>query len=153
MGRYYGSEALRNPKLQKKALDFALDQLSPMIHNVGSEALDQLSTKIRPKKNYKTNRKYFDGGGILSNITSTINLGQKFAETVAPSTKPEFKRYWSGDLVKGAFNTKDGFFSKDFWAPGDYWTWRKDGVRYRTHLKKPFTTIDEKGNTYTQTQV
>ena len=57
MGRYYGSEALRNPKLQKKAIDYALDKLNPMIQNVGSQALDQLSTKIRPKKNYKTNRK------------------------------------------------------------------------------------------------
>ena len=64
MGRYYGSEALRNPKIQKKALDFALDQLRPMIHNVGSQALDELSTKIRPKKNYKTNKKDLDGGGV-----------------------------------------------------------------------------------------
>ena len=64
MGRYYGSEALRNPKLQKKALDYALDQLNPMIQNVGSQALDQLSTKIRPKKKYKTNRKDLDGGGV-----------------------------------------------------------------------------------------
>ena len=62
MGRYYGSEALRNPKIQKKALDFALDQLSPMIHNVGAQALDELSTKIRPKKNYKTNN--LDGSGV-----------------------------------------------------------------------------------------
>ena len=50
MGRYYGSEALRNPKLQKKAIDYALDQLNPMIQNVGSQALNQLSTKIRPKR-------------------------------------------------------------------------------------------------------
>ena len=64
MGRYYGSEALRNPKLQKKALDYALDKLNPMIQNVGSQALDQLSTKIRPKKNYKTNRKNLDGGSL-----------------------------------------------------------------------------------------
>ena len=64
MGRYYGSEALRNPKLQKKAIDYALDQLNPMIQNVGSQGLDQLSTKIRPKKNYKTNRKDLDGGGV-----------------------------------------------------------------------------------------
>ena len=64
MGRYYGSEALRNPKIQKKALDFALDQLSAMIHNVGSQALDELSTKIRPKTNYKTNRKDLDGAGV-----------------------------------------------------------------------------------------
>ena len=64
MGRYYGSEALRNPKLQKKAIDYALDQLNPMIQNVGSQALDQLSTKIRPKKKYKTNRKDLDGGSL-----------------------------------------------------------------------------------------
>ena len=50
MGRCYGSEALRNPKLQKKAVEYALDKLNPMIHNVGSKALNQLSTKIRPKK-------------------------------------------------------------------------------------------------------
>ena len=35
-----------------------------MIQNVGSQALDQLSTKIRPKKNYKTNSKDLDGGAI-----------------------------------------------------------------------------------------
>ena len=64
MGRYYGSEALRNPKLQKKAIDYALDQLNPMIQNVGSQALDQLSTKIRPKKKYKTNRKDLDGESL-----------------------------------------------------------------------------------------
>ena len=115
MGRYYGSEPLRHPKMQEKAIDYALDKLNPMIQNVGSQALDQLSTKIRPKKKYKTNIKELDGAGVLDTITSTINAGQKFAELVAPSTKPVFKRYWSGDLIKGAFNTRDGFFSKDFW--------------------------------------
>ena len=51
MGRYYGSEALRNPKLQrKKPIVYALDKLNPMIQNVGSQALDSLSTKIRPPK-------------------------------------------------------------------------------------------------------
>ena len=64
MGRYYGSEALRNPKLQKQAIDYALDKLNPMIQNVGSQALNQLSSKIRPKKNYKTNRKDLGGGAL-----------------------------------------------------------------------------------------
>ena len=64
MGRYYGSEAMRNPKLQKKALDYALDKLNPILQNVGSQALNQLSTKIRPKKKYKTNRKDLDGGSL-----------------------------------------------------------------------------------------
>ena len=85
MGRYYGSEALRNPKLQKKAIDYALDKLNPMIQNVGSQALNQLSTKIRPKKNYKTNRKDLDGGALdIQNI-----LNQKWL--------PEFQmRTWRG---------------------------------------------------------
>ena len=56
MGRYYGSEALRNPKIQKKALDLALDQLSPMIHNVGSQALEN-QQKSGPKKIIKQTEK------------------------------------------------------------------------------------------------
>ena len=64
MGRYYGSEALRNPKIQKKAIDYTLDKLNPMIQNVGSQALNQLSTKIRPKKKHKTDRKDLDGGSL-----------------------------------------------------------------------------------------
>ena len=32
MGRYYGSEALRNPKLQKKAIDYALSNATPFVH-------------------------------------------------------------------------------------------------------------------------
>ena len=50
MGRYYGSEALRNPKLRKKAIDYALNKLNPMIRNVGSQALNPLSTKNDQKK-------------------------------------------------------------------------------------------------------
>ena len=71
MGRYYGSEALRDKRLQKKAIDYALDKLNPVIHNVGSQALDQLSTKIGPKKNYKTNRKDLDGGAL--DIQNVLN--------------------------------------------------------------------------------
>ena len=49
MRRYYGSEALRNKQLQKKALNYGPKKLTPVIQNVGSQALDQLSTKIRQK--------------------------------------------------------------------------------------------------------
>ena len=66
MGRYYGSEALRDPKLQKKAIDYALDKSNPIIQNVGSQALDQFSTKIRPNKKHKTNRKDLDGGSFTN---------------------------------------------------------------------------------------
>lgn len=56
----YGSEALRNPKLQKNAAYCTLDRLNPMIHNVGAQAMNQLSTKLRPTTKYKTNRKDLD---------------------------------------------------------------------------------------------
>ena len=39
-----------------------------MIQNVGSQALNQLSTKIRPNKKYKTDRKDLDGAGLIDKI-------------------------------------------------------------------------------------
>ena len=48
MSRFGISEAMRNKNLQKKAINYGLNKLTPMIQNVGSEALDKLSTKIRP---------------------------------------------------------------------------------------------------------
>ena len=64
MSRHYGSEALRNKKLQKRAINYGLNKLTPAVQKVGSPALDQLSTKIRPNKKYKTDRKDLDGGSI-----------------------------------------------------------------------------------------
>ena len=64
MGRYYGSELMRDPKLQQRAINYALNKANPLVHKVGSEALDQLSTKIRPNKKYTTNRKDLDGGAV-----------------------------------------------------------------------------------------
>ena len=40
---------MRDPKLQKKAINYALDEALPVIQKVGSEMLDQLSTNIRTK--------------------------------------------------------------------------------------------------------
>ena len=91
MGRYYGSEALRNPKIQKKAIDYALDKLNPMIQNVGSQALDQLSTKIRPKRRYKTNRKDLDGGALYHRKPT---ITDKIAEGAAMFVNPTAS--WTG---------------------------------------------------------
>jgi len=51
MGRYYASEAMRNPKLQKKAIDYALSKATPFFQK--TDMLDQLSTKIRTTKTIK----------------------------------------------------------------------------------------------------
>ena len=50
VARYYGSEALRNKNLQKKVTNYGLKKLTPVTQDVGSQALSQLSTKIRPNK-------------------------------------------------------------------------------------------------------
>ena len=63
-GRYYASEAMRDPKLQKKAINCALNKARPVIEKVGSEMLDQLSTKVRPNLRYKTDRPDLDGAGF-----------------------------------------------------------------------------------------
>ena len=50
--------------MQKKAVNFASDKSRPFIENTASQMLDSLSTKIRPNKKYKTDRKDLDGGAI-----------------------------------------------------------------------------------------
>ena len=64
MGRYGASELMRNKNVQKKAVDFALEKTKPFIENTASQLLDSLSTKIRPNRKYKTDRKDLDGSGI-----------------------------------------------------------------------------------------
>ena len=56
MRRYGASELMRNKKLQKKAVNYGINKLTPFIEDsVGTAiAMDQLSTKVRPKKKYKT---------------------------------------------------------------------------------------------------
>ena len=64
MGRYGASELLRNPKLQKKAVDYGMKKLTPFVYDIAGKAMDQLSTKVRPNKKCKTDRKDLDGSGI-----------------------------------------------------------------------------------------
>ena len=78
MGTYYGSEVLRNKHLQKKAINYGLKKLTPVIQNVGSQALDQFSTKIRPNKNYKTDRADLDGAGLLDGLLTSGVFGSPF---------------------------------------------------------------------------
>ena len=56
---------MRDPKLQKKAINYTLDKARPVIQKVGSEMLDQLSTKVRPNQRYKTDRPDLDGARLL----------------------------------------------------------------------------------------
>ena len=61
-GQYRASELMRNKKLQKKAVNYGINKLTPLIQDSVGSAMDQLSTKVRPKKRYKTDRPELDGG-------------------------------------------------------------------------------------------
>ena len=122
MGRYYGSEALRNPKLQKKAIDYAISKATPFLQKTGSEMFDKLSSKVRPKRRYKTDRKELDGGNldtILEQFGTPGKVTSKSMDvvgTLIPSTKEVFDRYKSGDIAKSAFSTDTGILSSQFWS-------------------------------------
>ena len=73
MTRFFASEWLREPGAQKMLIGKA----EPFLR----KGIDQLSTAIRPKRNYKTNRKDLDGSGLLSNLAYGFNY--------APWTRPK----------------------------------------------------------------
>ena len=64
MGRYGASELMRNKNLQKKAVNYGINKLTPFIQDSVGSAMDQLSTKVRPNKKYKTDRSELDGRGV-----------------------------------------------------------------------------------------
>ena len=84
MGRFFASEWLREPGAQ----EMLVRKVNPFL----KKGIDQLSTAIRPKKPYKTNRKDLDGSGreaslrpsgagLLSNLAYGFNY--------APWTRPQ----------------------------------------------------------------
>ena len=50
-------------------------KLIPMIENAESKALDELSTKIRRNKKYKTGRAEFDGAGLIDDLLTSGVFG------------------------------------------------------------------------------
>ena len=58
MGRYYTSQAMRDPKIQKRVIDYSLKKATPILQKVGTEALNQLSTKVRPNIRYKRQTRF-----------------------------------------------------------------------------------------------
>ena len=65
MGRFFPSEYVREPQAQEYWVNKALEKVQPMLKEAGKKGMDCVSTVIRPKKNYLTNRKDLDGGGYF----------------------------------------------------------------------------------------
>ena len=66
MGRFFASEWLREPGAQKMLIGKA----EPFL----KKGIDQLSTAIRPKRNYKTNRKDLDGSGCCQILPMDLTM-------------------------------------------------------------------------------
>ena len=82
--------------------------------------MDQLSTKVRPKKRYKTDRKDLDGRsgrGItpMTVVKKAPDISMKTTQELIPSLKPVYDRYKSGDIMKSAFGSDHGITSSKFW--------------------------------------
>ena len=95
MGKYGASELLRNKNLQKNAVNYSIKKLTPFIQDSVGSAMDQVSTKIRPKKRYKTNTLKLDGvtyGGALYKRKPTLQ--DKIAEGAAMFVNPTAS--WTG---------------------------------------------------------
>ena len=110
MGRYGASELMRNKKLQKKAVNYGINKLTPFIQDSVGTAMDQLSTKVRPKKKSKTDRKDLDGRGIdpMTVVKKAPDIAMKTTQELIPSLKPVYDRYKSGDIMKSAFGSEHG---------------------------------------------
>ena len=147
---------MRNKKLQKKAVNYGINKLTPFIQDSVGTAMDQLSTKVRPKKKYKTDRKDLDdrsGRGIdlMTVVKKAPDIAMKTTQELIPSLKPVYDRYKSGDIMKSAFESEQGVTSSKFWrrltaaeekakgiirkggSPELFFAFNKDGKRFRQY--------------------
>ena len=94
MGRYGATELIRNKKKQRKAVNYGINKLTPLIQDSVGTAMDQLSTKVRPKKKHKTDRKDLDGKGItpMDVVKKAPDIAMKSTQELIPSLKPVYDR-------------------------------------------------------------
>ena len=85
-GRYYTSQALRNPRNQQAIINYALDKGKPILTKVGKEALTQLSASIRPKRKdgkqmHTTDIKGLDysGAGLVDSLIEQASLAKRLS--------------------------------------------------------------------------
>ena len=113
MGRYGASELMRNKNVQKKAVNYGVNKLTPFIQDSVGTAMDQLSTKVRPNIKYKTDRKDLDGGSASpqnppAEIKKRINgRGVDVHKVIGKLPKP--KAGWTPGSYKymGPYNPLD----------------------------------------------
>ena len=56
------------------------------------------------------------GENPLGKAFEAAKIAEQITRKVIPSTNHVFDRYWSGDILKNAFNKETGITSKKFWT-------------------------------------
>ena len=56
------------------------------------------------------------GENPLGKAFEAAKIAEQITRKVIPSTNHVFDRYWSGDILKGAFDNKTGITSSKFWT-------------------------------------
>ena len=56
------------------------------------------------------------GTGVLDKPLEVVKFAETLTKKMILSTKHVCNRYWSGDILKSAFNNKTGITSKKFWT-------------------------------------
>ena len=56
------------------------------------------------------------GENPLGKAFEAAKIAEQITRKVIPSTNHVFDRYWSGDILKGAFTGPSGITSKKFWT-------------------------------------
>ena len=102
MARFFASEWLREPGNQQMLVNKTNSFLK--------KGIDQISTAIRPKLNYKTNRKDLDGSGLLTDLAYGFNY--------APWTRPKKGKGIDIHKAIGKLPKQKG----DFTLPGHRYT-------------------------------
>ena len=110
MGRFFASEWLREPRAQQ----MLINKTAPLL----KKGIDQLSTAIRTKKPYKTNRKDLDGAGIFSsalygfNYAPWTSVGRGVDIHKAIGKRPKPKGGWTlpGHNYTGPYNPLSSIF-------------------------------------------
>ena len=106
MTRFFASEWLREPGTQQMLVNKA----NPFL----KKGIDQISTVIRPKLNYKTNRKDLDGAGISfwdllygPNYLPQKGKGFDIHKTIGKFPKPKSGWTLPGHKYTGPYNPLD----------------------------------------------
>ena len=84
-----------------------------VIHNANFDMNDQ-TVNHRFIIDYFKSQK--GGENPLGKALKAAELAEKAVRKVIPSTDHVFDRYWSGDILKGAFDGKTGITSSKFWT-------------------------------------